>query len=174
MRTFETGATRDTDQGKHDFEGFLSPLALERFAEYMTKHRYQADGTVRDSDNWQKGIPMPAYMKSGWRHFFDWWKLHRMSLNAPLTGEMEDHLEETLSAILFNVQGYLHEHLKRKHGTWSYILLQEAAKEAAEKERAEIAAYQPDTRPVSEGEMRGIDWMATHAGLARDFLASDE
>jgi hypothetical protein len=155
MRTFATGATRNSDEGKHDFEGFLSPLFIERFAEYMTKHRVQADGTIRDSDNWQKGIPMEQYMKSLWRHFFDLWKLHRMSLQAPLTGEMEEQLEETMSAMYFNLQGYGHEHLKRKHGTWSYILLQEAAKESAEKEREELAYYQPDTRPVGEGEIRG-------------------
>lgn len=70
IRTFDTGATRDTDEGKLDFEGFLSPLALERFAEYMNKHRQQSDGSLRDSDNWQKGIPVKQYMKSMWRHFF--------------------------------------------------------------------------------------------------------
>ena len=34
MRQFETGAIRDDDEGKLDFEGCLSPLALEAFAEY--------------------------------------------------------------------------------------------------------------------------------------------
>ena len=27
-RVFETGATRDTDAGKPDYEGFLSPLVI--------------------------------------------------------------------------------------------------------------------------------------------------
>ncbi len=102
MREFETGATRDTDEGKHDYEGFLSPLVIERFGEYMTKHRKQADGNLRDSDNWQKGIPQDAYMKSGWRHFLDWWKFHR--------GHGGD-IEEILCAVMFNVMGYLHERL---------------------------------------------------------------
>ena len=62
MREFETGATRDTNDGKLDFEGFLSPLALVRYAEYMNKNRIQADGKVRASDNWQKGIPREVYM----------------------------------------------------------------------------------------------------------------
>src|SRR5687768_4320669 len=35
MREFETGATRNLDNGKLDYEGFLSPLVMERFAEYM-------------------------------------------------------------------------------------------------------------------------------------------
>ena len=109
-RTFDTGATRDTDHGKYDYEGFLSPLVLERFAEYMNKHRIQSDGNLRDSDNWTKGIPKTAYMKSGYRHFFDWWKEHR-KLNT------KDGLEEALCALMFNVMGYLYEHLKEKRET---------------------------------------------------------
>ena len=105
MRTFDTGATRDTDTGKLDYEGFLSPLVLERYARYMHQNRVQADGSLRDSDNWQKGIPLEAYMKSGWRHFFDWWKEHRGH-------DTPDGLEDALCALLFNTQGYLHEVLR--------------------------------------------------------------
>ena len=106
-RQFNSGATRDTDEGKYDYDGFYSPLVVERFGQYMNKHREQSDGNLRDSDNWQKGIPMTAYMKSGWRHFIDWWKEHRGYTT-------KDGLEEALCALLFNVQGYLHEHLKNK------------------------------------------------------------
>ena len=107
MRDFATGATRNSDEGKYDYEGFLSPLVLERYGEYMNKHRKQADGKLRDSDNWQKGIPLPAYMKSGFRHFFDWWKEHR---GIPT----QEGIEEALMALLFNVIGYAHEYLKAK------------------------------------------------------------
>jgi len=103
-RTFDTGATRDTDEGKWDYEGFLSPLVLERYAEYMHKNRIQSDGELRDSDNWQKGIPKDAYMKSMWRHFMDVWMYHR--------GHDEWQMEEALCAMLFNVMGYLYEELK--------------------------------------------------------------
>lgn len=106
MRTFNTGATRDSDDTKLDFEGFLSPIVLERFAEYMHKHRLQADGKLRDSDNWQKGIPVDAYMKSMWRHFFAVWKAHRSK---------QDNIED-LCALLFNVQGMLLEKLKEQNG----------------------------------------------------------
>lgn len=109
-RTFNTGATRDTDEGKYDYEGFLSPLVIERFGQYMNKHRKQSDGKLRDSDNWQKGIPQDAYIKSAWRHFIDWWKEHRSHVT-------KDGVEEALCALLFNVQGYLHEHLKKQLGT---------------------------------------------------------
>jgi len=107
IRKFETGATRDTDTGKYDYEGFLSPLVLQRFGEYMNKHRKQSDGTLRDSDNWQKGIPQTAYIKSAWRHFHDWWMEHRGYSSR-------EGLEDALCALLFNVMGYLHEHLKIK------------------------------------------------------------
>ncbi len=102
MRQFETGATRDIDEGKFDYEGFLSPVVLERYAEYMHENRIQADGNLRDSDNWQKGIPKDAYIKSLWRHFMDLWKEHR---NLDTT----DGIEVALCAIMFNTMGYLHE-----------------------------------------------------------------
>lgn len=102
MRTFASGATRGAEDDKLDFEGFLSPVALERFAQYMHRHRIQEDGSMRDSDNWQKGIPTDAYIKSMWRHFFAVWKCYRNN---------QDYTED-LCALLFNVQGMLHETLK--------------------------------------------------------------
>lgn len=107
MRTFETGATRDTDAGKPDYEGFLSPLVLERYGRYMAKHRVQADGSLRESDNWQKGIPPDTYIKSAWRHFMDWWMEHRGHLSR-------EGLEDALCGVLFNAMGYLHEHLAKQ------------------------------------------------------------
>jgi len=107
MRQFKSGATRDSADGKFDYEGFLSPLVIARFGEYMHKHRLQSDGNLRDSDNWQKGIPKEAYIKSAWRHFMDWWGECRGYAS-------KDGLEEALCALLFNIQGYLHEHLKEK------------------------------------------------------------
>lgn len=107
IRTFDTGATRDTDHDKLDFEGFLSPRVLEAFAWYMHANRLQKDGSLRDSDNWQKGIPVDAYMSSMWRHFFDVWKCHR---GLHTTSDIETNL----CALLFNVQGMLHEVLRAR------------------------------------------------------------
>jgi len=98
MRNFKSGAKRDTDVGKPDYEGYLNPLVLERFGQYMLKHQVQADGAIRDSDNWQRGIPQDVYMKSGFRHFMDWWKSHR-------TGSGD--CQEALCALIFNAMGYL-------------------------------------------------------------------
>ena len=109
IRSFDTGATRGAERGKLDYEGFLSPLVLERFAVYMDEHRTQADGKRRESDNWQKGMPQDSYIKSGWRHFMDWWKEHRGI-------KTKEGLESALCAVIFNAQGYLHEHLKKKEG----------------------------------------------------------
>jgi hypothetical protein len=107
VRQFDTGATRGAESGKLDYEGFLSPLVLERFAVYMDAHRTQADGNYRESDNWQKGMPKGSYIKSGWRHFMDWWKEHRGI-------STKEGLENAVCAVIFNAQGYLHEHLKKK------------------------------------------------------------
>ena len=107
MRTFDTGATRDTNTDKPDYEGFLSPLVIKRYGEFMMKHQKQSDGTIRASDNWQKGMPQDVYVKSGFRHFMDWWLVHR---NYKFD---HDRLEEALCALMFNVMGYLHEHLSQ-------------------------------------------------------------
>jgi hypothetical protein len=106
-RVFGGGATRDTEQGKPDYEGFLSPLVVEAYGRYMHKHRARPDGSYRASDNWQLGIPLDAYMKSGFRHFIDWWKEHRGF-------ETKDGLDEALCALIFNASGYLHEVLKAR------------------------------------------------------------
>jgi hypothetical protein len=99
VRSFPSGATRNNDQGKLDFEACLSPLALEAFAKYMHKHR---GNPPRPDDDWQKGIPIESYMKSAWRHFFAVWRGHR-------GGKIE---VDDLCGVLFNVQGMLHELLK--------------------------------------------------------------
>lgn len=110
VRRFTTGATRDTDTRKPDYEGFVSPLVIREFGRYMHEHRVQPDGSLRDSDNWQKGIPLDAYMKSLWRHFHDLWMLHRGFDVVDFDGNEVD-IEDALCACLFNVQGYLHETL---------------------------------------------------------------
>ena len=111
MRTFPGGATRDDDTDKYDYEGFLSPIVLERFAQYMHWCRVQADGKLRDSDNWQRrpGIPRSEYMKSKFRHFMETWKLYRL-------GGSSDQLEESLCAEMFNTMGLLYELLECRRG----------------------------------------------------------
>jgi hypothetical protein len=101
VRVFETGATRDTDEGKLDFEGFLSPRALKVYAEYMHKHRLQSDGNLRDSDNWQKGIPSEQCLKSMWRHLFEVWAISRGM-------ECKETMKDSLCGVIFNAMCMLH------------------------------------------------------------------
>lgn len=105
FRTFDSGAKRDTDHGKLDFEGFLSPVVLQRFAEYMHQNRTMSDGSLRASDDWQLGMPQDEYMKSVFRHFMELWSTHR--------GVAAGDKQEILCALMFNVMGYLYEELTR-------------------------------------------------------------
>lgn len=100
-RRFDTGATRDTDVDKLDYEGFEHPSVMRRFAEYMHENRRMRDGSFRDSDNWQKGIPITQYMKSLLRHTFEVW--------AWVRGDNTIDIERALCAVRFNVNGMLFE-----------------------------------------------------------------
>jgi len=89
----------------------------------MNKHRVQADGKLRDGDNWQGLFGSPeehraVCMKSMWRHFLDLWKFHR-----GYTGR--DTIKEALCALLFNAQAYLFS-----------ILVEDQANKVEEQEEA--------------------------------------
>lgn len=113
-RVFDTGASRDATAHKPDYEGFLSPAVVLEFGRYMHKNREMADGSLRDSDNWQRGIPLDAYAKSLLRHVVQVWALHRRLEVFDYDGVTPVDIKEALCGALFNVQGYLHETLKRE------------------------------------------------------------
>jgi hypothetical protein len=109
MRQFDSGATRNDDAAKFDYEGFLNPEALHAFGAYMHAHRRQRDGQLRDADNWQKGIPLRTYVKSLVRHTIDLWRMERgYAVVNPDTGAPHTR-EELCCAIVFNAMGYLKE-----------------------------------------------------------------
>lgn len=119
IRTFDTGANRNADTGKPDYDGFLSVPVLRRYGAYMHEHRHLEDGTLRDADNWQKGIPVDVYRKSMLRHVFDVWELGRQTPdNTEVMGAVVDSagslvdMESALCAVIFNAMGLLHETLK--------------------------------------------------------------
>ncbi len=119
MRSFGTGATRSSAEGKPDYSGYLSPLAIEGFGRYMLKHQLQADGSYRSSRNWKKGIPMKAYVESLWRHFrafwdfVDFWLEDDNDFPQAFTDKEIKAIREDLYGLMFNVQGFAHEFEKR-------------------------------------------------------------
>lgn len=122
VRQFATGATRSSDEGKIDYEGFISIPAWHSYGLYMNKHRLQPDGTLRDSNNWKKGMPLTgdgSYIKALFRHVVE-----LVGLMAGFTAERilrelpkathDERLVDTACAVLFNAQGFLHELVESK------------------------------------------------------------
>lgn len=108
MRKFKSGATRNLEDGKIDYEGFLSPIVLRAYGEYMHKHRLQRDGKIRESDNWQKLFGDDHYSvcaKSLMRHVMDFWLFHRGYKGR-------ETITDALCGIIFNAQAYLFKLLK--------------------------------------------------------------
>ena len=110
VRTFDTGATRSSDEGRLEPFDYISPRVLHIYSTYMISKAKQSDGSKRSGDNWQKGMPIPSYKQALTRHFFDWWLVTR--------GEQPRYdVEETseyriLCSILFNAMGLLFEYSK--------------------------------------------------------------
>lgn len=109
MRTFGSGAIRDSSTNKLDYEACLSPLVLRRYAEYVKSCRTQPDGKQRADDNWQKGFGLSVWMKSKWRHLVTTWRCYR----DPSYGD----IEVSLCAEFFNTHGMLHEILASRLNT---------------------------------------------------------
>ena len=110
IRYFLSGANRDNNEQKLEYARFFSPIVLQRFAEYMHKHRYLANGEIRDPDNWKKLFGEnheQVCMDSLARHFFDLW------LENDGYKSREDK-EEAMCGILFNTMAYLHKILDVK------------------------------------------------------------
>ena len=102
VRIFQSGATRSPLGDKLQYEGYLNPLVLKRFAEYMKRHQTQSNGEQREADNWQQGIPLDSLMDSMMRHYMDVWLYHRGYVK-----EMSETIEESLCALIFNAMAYL-------------------------------------------------------------------
>jgi len=102
MREFASGATRDDDISKLDYEGYNNPLVDKCYAKYLNKHRQTANG-LRDSDNWQNLFGEKHFdvcMKSLCRHTVDARLAHRGY-------KSEQPIIDSLNAIIFNAKAYL-------------------------------------------------------------------
>jgi hypothetical protein len=71
IRTFESGAIRDSGDGKLNYYGFREPKGEQSFAKYMHEHRKMADGTLRDANNWWQGWDKEISLQSLVRHTED-------------------------------------------------------------------------------------------------------
>jgi hypothetical protein len=96
-RTFESGAIRDSEEGKEDYTETISWTAMKRYAQFMTKNKEKYG-----AGNFKMGMPIDAYERSLIRH------LQKYMENKYERGQTEvegDHL----SAMLFNIFGIIHE-----------------------------------------------------------------
>ena len=110
MKTFKTGAIRDDDEGKLDYEGSFCPLVLRSYAEFMLRNSTMKDGKKRTCGNWKKGVPLLHYIQSKWRHFMT-------TLTLFVIGYTKKAMLESLNAELFNTMGMMHELLKAEPDT---------------------------------------------------------
>ena len=112
IRTFDTGAIRDTVDGKLNYIRTLSPLVMERYVKYIGEHRVQPDGSLRDWGNWKKGVPQEVYLEGQDRHHRAVWKLIQgypaFDNHGPVT------LQDSLCGVLFNAIGMLHDILEEE------------------------------------------------------------
>lgn len=100
---FETGAVRDTSEGKGRYD-LIPVYALKRLA------RHYENGAKKYGDNnWKKGMPLRRYYDSAMRHLGNWMEGNRD----------EDHL----AAVLFNVMAIIETEQMIKDGKLPYNLL---------------------------------------------------
>lgn len=99
-RTYTTGATRSGGR-KLQIRRFFSWKALMKFAWYMDKCRDMPDGSLREADNWKKGIPPEDFADSFIRHATKF--AQALDVGDSVTAQIN------AMAAFFNLQGYLHE-----------------------------------------------------------------
>ena len=132
-RVCESGAIRDTGDGKLEVLGFNHPFLDFKFNEYMHRHRKMADGSLRDSDNWWGGFGKKVTIQSLCRHVEDLKLLHsgyfvyefregskaerkvfKEKLKELPKGYIEITIEECCCAIRFNSMAYMLDELKEQ------------------------------------------------------------
>lgn len=102
ITTFDTGAIRDSQEGKEDYIETIAWAAMKRYAQYMTEKKKKY-GT----GNFKKGIPISNYEQSLLRHI-------QKYLENKYEGGTIEATEDHLSAMVFNIFGIMYEERK----TW--------------------------------------------------------
>lgn len=117
MVVFEGAAKRSSPVGRPNYAGYNSAWVTKFFGAYMLKHQTCADGTKREAHNWKFGMPMARYVESLSRHYTDLSQLwDRMNLYEGITPENIRDFEEAMGAVLFNINGLIHEYERAKEG----------------------------------------------------------
>ena len=137
FRKFNSGATRDSSNGKLEYEWYINPLNDYSFAEYM-KTKQIIWWEYRKWDNWQKWIPTSAIFPSLIRHIeilkllYKWYKVYEYKVweevklhvwdNPPELVEQKNIIQE-LNAIRFNTEAMklnylLNNHHEQKEDEW--------------------------------------------------------
>ena len=93
IRTAKTGANRNPSDGKFQYSKFVNPLNEYSFAKYMHGKRLLPDGSLRNGDNWQKGLDKEWLMDSLTRHIKE---LELLDLGFILVQYKDDEGEHTL------------------------------------------------------------------------------
>jgi len=133
VRRLESGALRDTDNGKFEYFGFMHPLNDYSFAKYMHEHRKMADGSMRDSNNWWAGFGLDVCIQSLVRHIEDLKLIHagyvvyevregskaervvrKNKLDELPVGWKEITAEECCNAIRFNADAFKLETINKE------------------------------------------------------------
>lgn len=103
VRTFVTGAIRDSEENKEDYTETISWTAFKRYSEYMTSKK-----KVYGSGNFKKGIDISSYERSLLRH------ISKYMINKYEGGNLEKD-QDHLSACVFNIFGIMHEEERIKN-----------------------------------------------------------
>jgi len=109
MRKFETGAIRDSDEGKIKYVDAICLEFFQMYGSYMRKHCVQKDGQCRSTSNWKKGFGLDVTIDSFFRHAVDFVLSH---YGIPVDSKLSH--EDLACAVRFNLEAYMQEYLDKK------------------------------------------------------------
>lgn len=123
-RVFSSGANRNSSLGKFTYKDFINPLNEYSYGKYMDGKRVLADGTIRDGDNWQKGIPKDSLLDSLTRHIKELELLHLGFVVIQYTDEKGEHTEVFQDQEVNEFKAFV-EILDSKDIKWHFIELED-------------------------------------------------
>lgn len=111
IRTFNTGANRNSDVGKVRYHGALSPLFVKGYGEYIEENSLLPDGTRRSNGNWQNLFGTPeeheeVCNESKYRHYEDY-RLIKDGFLEQSRPYLEDGITNVIDAKLKSLYGDL-------------------------------------------------------------------